>query len=256
MNFLYKFWIFAIVLASPLFLTASEEDGKIGRGALTPQNYKAEKIYLTNFGHLTWRQSGLHQLGLSETEKQHVVEGFIDASKGSITPTNLSVVAERMSAFFQEKATLYQARQQESLYREGTANRELSKNYFSELDRNKRINKTESGLYYEIISAGSSPQPLPEDSVVVSYKGTFIDGREFDSSDNITFPLGDVMPGFTEGLQYIGQGGNIILYMPADLCYGDREVGFGEDRIPPGSALIFNILLTKINVNTAHFQSQ
>ena len=87
------------------------------------------------------------------------------------------------------------------------------------------VMKTESGLLYTIESEGDTAvKPTATDSVTVNYRGTTIDGEEFDSSYSrnapATFPLNQVIPGWTEGLQLIGKGGKITLYIPAELAYG------------------------------------
>ncbi len=87
--------------------------------------------------------------------------------------------------------------------------------------------KTESGLMYEIVEAGdTNNKPTAEDTVTVHYKGTTIDGAEFDSSysrnEPATFPLNGVIAGWTEGLQLVGKGGKINLYIPSELAYGQN----------------------------------
>jgi FKBP-type peptidyl-prolyl cis-trans isomerase FklB len=105
-----------------------------------------------------------------------------------------------------------------------------------------------SGLQYKVIKAGSGPSPKRTDQVTVHYRGTLIDGTEFDSSYSrnqpATFQLDRVIPGWTEGLQLMQQGARWQLYIPAGLAYG--ETGSGA-RIPPNSALVFDVELIKVN---------
>jgi FKBP-type peptidyl-prolyl cis-trans isomerase FklB len=105
-----------------------------------------------------------------------------------------------------------------------------------------------SGLQYKVIEAGSGPSPKRTDQVTVHYRGTLIDGTEFDSSYSrnqpATFRLDRVIPGWTEGLQLMQQGAKWQLYIPAGLAYG--ESGSGA-RIPPNSALVFDVELIKVN---------
>ncbi len=99
-------------------------------------------------------------------------------------------------------------------------------NDFLAKEENKaNIMKTESGLLYEVQEAGDmSLKPVAADTVVVNYKGTLINGTEFDSSykrgEPATFPLNRVIPGWTEGLQLVGKGGKIRLVIPSNLAYG------------------------------------
>lgn len=108
--------------------------------------------------------------------------------------------------------------------------------------------ETASGLQYKITAAGDDVKPAAEDMVTVHYRGTTIDGAEFDSSFArgmpATFSLQSVIAGWTEGLQVIGQGGKATLYIPADLAYGDRSP---STKIRPGSTLIFDVELIAVD---------
>jgi len=103
-----------------------------------------------------------------------------------------------------------------------------------------------SGLQYRIIEAGNDVKAGPQDTVWVKYKGTLLDGTVFDEtpegSDPVELTLNRVVPGWTEGLQLIGEGGRIELYVPSKLGYGER----GNQGIEPNSTLIFDVELTKV----------
>jgi FKBP-type peptidyl-prolyl cis-trans isomerase FklB len=104
-----------------------------------------------------------------------------------------------------------------------------------------------SGLQYKILTPGTGPKPATTDSVVCNYRGTLVDGKEFDSSYKrgkpATFPVTGVIKGWTEALQLMPVGSKWQLFIPSDLAYGDR--GAGAD-IGPGSTLIFEIELLSI----------
>ena len=104
-----------------------------------------------------------------------------------------------------------------------------------------------SGMQYKIIKAGTGPKPTAADTVVCNYKGTLIDGKEFDSSykrgQPATFPVGGVIKGWTEALQLMPVGSTWQLFIPADLAYGDRQAG---PDINPGSTLVFEVELVSI----------
>ena len=108
--------------------------------------------------------------------------------------------------------------------------------------------KTASGLAYKIIKAGSGHKPKESDWVEVHYHGTLPDGRTFDSSvdrkEKSKFPLNHVIRGWTEGLQLIGEGGEIELVIPPHLAYGDQG---SDSAIPSGATLIFRIQLFQIS---------
>ena len=109
------------------------------------------------------------------------------------------------------------------------------------------VKTTPSGLQYKIVKEGTGKAPKASDTVVVHYKGTLINGKEFDSSykrgEPATFPLSGVIKGWTEGLLYLKEGGKAMLYIPSDLAYGKR--GAGAD-IGPDETLIFEVELVKI----------
>jgi FKBP-type peptidyl-prolyl cis-trans isomerase FklB len=109
-----------------------------------------------------------------------------------------------------------------------------------------------SGLQYKILKAGDGPKPTAADTVVCNYKGTLIDGKEFDSSykrgQPATFPVGGVIKGWTEALQLMAVGSKWQLFIPPDLAYGDRQAG---PDITPGSTLVFEVELMSIQPKTA-----
>lgn len=102
------------------------------------------------------------------------------------------------------------------------------------------------GLEYKIITAGTGAKPTASDTVTVNYKGTLIDGTEFDSSykrgQPATFPVGGVIKGWTEALQLMPVGSKWQLFIPTDLAYGDA----GRPGIPPGATLVFEVELVSI----------
>ena len=106
-----------------------------------------------------------------------------------------------------------------------------------------KVSKT--GLQYRELTAGSGKQPGPTSTVTVHYKGTFINGKEFDSSygrgQPISFPLNGVIAGWTEGLQMMREGGKAELVVPQDLAYGP-----GRPGIPPYQTLVFQVELIKV----------
>lgn len=108
---------------------------------------------------------------------------------------------------------------------------------------------TDSGLQHRRVGSAHSDgaRPGPTDTVQVHYRGTFIDGREFDSSldsDPIEFPLNRVIPGWTEGLQLMRVGETFDFAIPGALAYRDRWVG--GDLIPPNSTLLFQVQLLAV----------
>ncbi|MBB6500288.1 FKBP-type peptidyl-prolyl cis-trans isomerase [Pedobacter cryoconitis] len=110
------------------------------------------------------------------------------------------------------------------------------------------IQTTSSGLQYQVITPGAGQKPTATDNVQVNYKGTLLNGKQFDSSydkkEPLSISLDHVIPGWTEGVQLMSPGAKYKFFIPANLAYGER--GAGQD-IPPYSTLIFEIELIKIN---------
>lgn len=120
-------------------------------------------------------------------------------------------------------------------------------NFLNNNKKNPKITTLPSGLQYEVITLGTGAKPTASDVVTVNYRGTLVNGIQFDSSydrrEPLTLPLNNVIPGWTEGVQLMPIGSKFRFYIPYQLGYGDR--GAGKD-IPPYSALIFDIELLKI----------
>lgn len=106
---------------------------------------------------------------------------------------------------------------------------------------------TESGLQYKVLTEGAGKSPTAESMVTVHYRGTMIDGTEFDSSysrgEPASFPLNGVITGWTEGLQLMKEGGKYEFYIPYDLAYGER----GSRSIPPFATLVFEVELISVD---------
>lgn len=105
------------------------------------------------------------------------------------------------------------------------------------------VDTTASGLQYTIIAEGAGEKITPNDTVLVNYKGTLIDGTVFDENDSTEFVANRVIKGWTEGLGLLGEGAKATFYIPAELGYGAR----GNQAIAPNSVLIFDVEVLKVN---------
>lgn len=119
--------------------------------------------------------------------------------------------------------------------------------FLTENGKRQGVTTTASGLQYEVLKKGDGAQPKAEDTVTVHYVGTLVDGKEFDSSvsrgEPATFPLNQVIPGWTEALQLMPLGSKYKLFIPSGLAYGEQG---SPPVIPPNSTLIFEVELLKI----------
>ncbi len=109
--------------------------------------------------------------------------------------------------------------------------------WFEENAKKEGVQQTESGLQYIIQAEGEGEKVTDQDTVVVNYKGTLLDGTVFDENDSTTFAANRVIKGWTEGLGLLGKGGKATLYIPYELGYGER----GTYGIEPFSTLIFDV---------------
>lgn len=150
---------------------------------------------------------------------------------------------EVMQAFQAEM----QGKQQQEASAAGEGNRIAGQDFLNEKESAEGVQKCESGLLYKIIEEGDGPSPKPTDTVECHYRGTLINGTEFDSShsrgETASFPVNGVIQGWQEALPMMKVGAKWELYIHADLAYGNQ--GAGND-IGPGSALIFEIELISI----------
>lgn len=122
-----------------------------------------------------------------------------------------------------------------------------SKAFLDENAKKEGVKVTASGLQYKVIKEGEGAQPTAEDEVTVHYTGKLLNGTVFDSSvsrgEPATFPLNRVIPGWTEGVQLMKEGGKYTFFIPSDLAYGPQGV---PNAIPPHSTLIFEVELLKV----------
>ncbi len=120
--------------------------------------------------------------------------------------------------------------------------------YLAANKKKKDVVTRDSGLQYKVISAGKGKQPTAESSITAHYKGTLIDGREFDSSYSrnqpATFKVNQVIPGWKEVLPLMHEGDKWQVFIPSELAYGERGSG---NAIGPNETLIFEIELLKVN---------
>ena len=129
---------------------------------------------------------------------------------------------------------------------EAAVNLAKEKEFLSKNAKKADVDTTASGLQYTIISAGAEEKVAPQDTVWVNYKGTLLDGTVFDGNmgaeEPTRFIANRVIKGWTEGLGLLGEGGKAILYIPANLAYGER----GNRNIAPNSTLIFDVEVLKV----------
>jgi len=172
-----------------------------------------------------------------------VGQGVKDAISGA--KTRLTV--EEAQAVLKEVQAEVQKEQQAKMKEAGDKNKSAGDAFLAANKEKEGVVVLPSGLQYKIITQGGGPKPTADDTVVCNYRGTLIDGKEFDSSykrgQPATFPVAGVIKGWTEALQMMPVGSKWELYVPSSLAYGDR--GAGAD-IGPNATLIFEVELVSI----------
>ncbi|HTF99070.1 MAG TPA: FKBP-type peptidyl-prolyl cis-trans isomerase [Nitrospirota bacterium] len=144
-----------------------------------------------------------------------------------------------------------QAKMQEKMKAEGEKNKKEGEAFLAANKKKEGVKTLPSGLQYRVITEGKGAMPKATDTVTVHYKGTLIDGTEFDSSykrnEPASFPVTGVIKGWTEALQLMKTGSKWQLFIPANLAYGEQ----GRPGIPPNSVLIFDVELIKVGAKDA-----
>lgn len=175
------------------------------------------------------------------------IDVLVEALKAAATGKSENLLSEneknevmmRWQQEMQAKKQAQMAEQGKKARSEGAAFMEVNRN-------NPGVFETKSGLQYQVIKGAEGRKPAATDTVHVHYHGTLLNGQVFDSSvergEPISFPLNQVIAGWTEGVQLMSIGSKYKFFIPADLAYGDQAVG----TIPAGSTLIFEVELLDI----------
>ena len=172
-----------------------------------------------------------------------LVEAMRDKLSGKSQNTMTDEEKNRVMHAWQHEM---QHKQAERMQKESAEQKKIGKEFFTNNRKQANVTETPSGLQYTVLTEGNGATPKATDTVKVHYHGTLLNGTVFDSSvqrgEAISFPLNQVIAGWTEGLQTMKVGGKTRFYIPSELAYGDQAVG----NIPAGSTLIFEVELLGI----------
>jgi FKBP-type peptidyl-prolyl cis-trans isomerase FklB len=206
------------------------------KSAVTSKKDKLSYSIGMNIGHDLKRQS-------IDIDPDMLAKGLKDAFSGGQTLMTEDEARQTLADFQKEMV----AKQQESMKVTGEKNRKEGETFLSANKKKNGVKTLPSGLQYKIIQEGKGESPKATDTVTVNYRGTLIDGTEFDSSykrgQPATFPVNGVIKGWTEALQMMKEGAKWELYIPSDLAYGERGAG---NLIGPNAVLIFEVELVSI----------
>lgn len=200
------------------------------KSELTNDKQKAMYAIGSNIGK-SMKQQGL------EPDVDLIAKGIKDGIDGKVALSDEEIQAAMMAL---------QKDMQANAAKLGEKSKKEGDDYLAANKSKEGVKTTASGLQYKSLKEGSGPKPKASDTVKVHYRGTLLDGTEFDSSykrgEPVTFPLEGVIKGWTEGLQLMAVGSKYQLYIPSDLAYGPG----GNRGIPPNSTLIFDVELLEI----------
>lgn len=186
--------------------------------------------------------SQMHAMGV-DLDSEALARGVRDALSGATPLLSNAQIADVMTRAQAESA----ARREAMAAKASAGNRAAGAAFLKANAAKPGVVTLPSGLQYQVLTAGSGPKPKASDTVSSNYRGTLIDGTEFDSSAShggpIDFPVTGVIKGWTEALQLMPVGSKWRLFVPADLAYGDKGA---PPQIEPGSTLIFEVELVKI----------
>ena len=219
--------IFSLGIAAPLFAG--------GTNILSDEKSRVSYAIGMMLGH-NWQQQGL------EVDPDIAAHAIKDVQTGGTTLLSQAEMQETLTEFqktFKIKQQKMQAEKAEKSKAEGEA-------FLSKNKGNAGVITLPDGLQYTVLAEGTGAMPAASDVVSVNYRGTLLDGTEFDSSYKrgkpAQFPVNGVIKGWTEALQLMKTGSKWKLFIPSDLAYGEN----GQRGIPPNSVLVFEVELLSV----------
>jgi len=227
--------IFRTFLILGVLIFSSQVYGEEG-ASLKSLKEKASYSIGLNIGNNMKNQS-------AEIDLEAFAVGFKDAFSEKEPKISENERQEALKQFQKEMMAMAEAKHNEVAGK----NQKESEKFLVENKKKKGVVTLPSGLQYKVISKGKGEKPKITDKVTTHYRGTLIDGKEFDSSfsrgEPATFPVNGVIPGWTEALQLMEVGSKWQLFIPSNLAYGERGAG---EKIGPSATLIFDIELLSI----------
>lgn len=222
-----------ITLITPLFTSPALQAGE-----LTSVQQQASYAVGVKFAQSMQQQK-------VDVDAAALSKGILDVLNGK----DLALTQEQMNTASKQYHAELQQKQAKLLAEQSVANKKQGEAFLAENKNKEGVITLESGLQYKVLKSGSGEQPKLDDKVTTHYRGTLIDGTEFDSSYSrnkpSSFSVTGVIKGWTEALQLMHVGDKWQLFVPADLAYG-KQAPRGS-KIGPNSTLIFEIELLEIN---------
>jgi FKBP-type peptidyl-prolyl cis-trans isomerase FklB len=193
------------------------------------------------------------QLDLNEHALSQGIADVLGNKPMAMTDQQLQETLQAFQQKMMQKQQEAMAKKQGEMKVVAEKNKADGKKFLADAAKKSDVKTTPSGLEYKVIKEGSGEKPKDTDTVETNYRGTTIDGKEFDSSakhgSTATFPVNGVIKGWSEALKMMPVGSKWELYVPSDLAYGDEGAG---DDVAPGSTLVFEVELLGIKKNAAN----
>ena len=234
---------FAAALAVAFAVSCGSSAQKVNVDVELPSSADVDSVsYLigVNFGSFIKGNNfaeDLSELNMAQIKKG--MQDFLKAEGNPYDPTfgeqfkiNLNKMGEILNGFLTKKTEYKKA-----------VNKKIGEDFLAKNILKENVDSTATGLQYTIEAPGSDEKITKQDTVWVNYKGTLLNGEVFDQNDSVQFNLNRVVPGFSEGICLLGEGGKATLYLPSDLAYGVH----GNQNIEPNSTLIFEVEIVKVN---------
>ena len=185
----------------------------------------------------------LSQMGANDISVEDFAQAIKDVLEGNELKVSHREAQTIVQDYFQKQEQKLQAQRAEA----GKAHKEAGEKYLAENAKKEGVITLPSGLQYQVLKEGNGKKPTAKDTVQCHYEGFLIDGTVFDSSiqrgEPATFPLQQVIAGWTEGLQLMQEGAKYRFFIPYRLGYGEGGAG---NSIPPFAALIFDVELIQV----------
>ena len=233
---------FAAALAVAFAVSCGSSAQKVNVDVELPSSADVDSVsYLigVNFGSFIKGNNfaeDLSELNMAQIKKG--MQDFLKAEGNPYDPTfgeqfkiNLNKMGEILNGFLTKKTEYKKA-----------VNKRIGEDFLAKNILKENVDSTATGLQYTIEAPGSDEKITKQDTVWVNYKGTLLNGEVFDQNDSVQFNLNRVVPGFSEGICLLGEGGKATLYLPSNLAYGEH----GNRNIEPNSTLIFEVEILKV----------
>src|ERR1700692_644294 len=193
------------------------------------------------------------QLDLHEAALSQGIADVLGNKSMAMTDQELQQTLQAFQQKMMQKQQDAMAKKQEDMKVVAEKNKANGKKFLDDNAKKADVKTTPSGLQYKVIKEGKGDKPKDTDVVETNYRGTTLDGKEFDSTakhpNASSFPVNGVIKGWSEALKMMPVGSKWELYVPSDLAYGDEGAG---DDIAPGSTLVFEVELLSIKKNAAN----